>query len=204
MKNVCKKCFKVYSNLKSFVKHSSRCGQTIVKCKICHVKFKSTKSLKRHNKKKHNRAPQFECDKCEMKFRTEAKLISHTKIHTSVKCNDCFKSFPTRGALKVHRFRLHGNKVPSEAKKVAKKVWSCPVCQHTTSSDRGMRYHVQLHSTVEEAHDSGESKDESQSGPEGNDPVDAEEVFLASIGEQGELFGSGVILQGPVGDEIVI
>ena len=67
-----------------------------------------------------------------------------------------------------------------------------------------MRYHVQLHSTVEEAHDSGESKDESQSGPEGNDPVDAEEVFLASIGEQGELLGSGVILQGPVGDEIVI
>ena len=35
----------------------------------------------------------------------------------------------------------------------SKKVWSCPVCPHKLESDRGLRYHVQLHKEIEDGGD---------------------------------------------------
>ena len=140
----CKKCDKKFINLKSCMKHEAKCGQIIFKCNTCKTRFKNWRYLKIHFKTLH-KEQMFSCDNpgCETKFHTQAKLKSHMKKHQICKCKTCHKSFKNKKVLKSHNYKKHHSK-----KHPKKKVWTCIVCQHTVKSERGHRYHMQLHKNM--------------------------------------------------------
>ena len=140
----CKKCDKKFINLKSCIKHESKCGQTVFECNTCETKFKNLKYCKIHFKTLHKQ-PMFSCDNpgCETKFHTKAKLNSHMKKHQTCKCKTCHKSFKNQKVLKSHKFKKHNIK-----KSQTKKEWKCTLCPKTLKTDRGLRYHTQLHNMI--------------------------------------------------------
>ena len=133
----CSKCGKIFVNLKSCVKHERKCGSVCFMCNICQGTFKSVRYLKVHIKKIHDKVSEFDCDQCDSKFRTLAKLSSHKKDHNVV-CDQCTKPFKNRDSLKSHIRKSH-------IKPKGKKTWYCYRCPRTFNSGRGLRYHAMVH-----------------------------------------------------------
>ena len=140
----CKNCDQKFINIKSWMKHEAKCGHTIFKCSTCETRFKNLRYLKIHVKTIH-KEPMFSCDNpgCETKFHTKAKLKSHMKKHQTCKCKTCHKSFKNQKVLKSHKFKKHNIK-----KSQIKKEWKCTLCPKTLKTDRGLRYHTQLHNMI--------------------------------------------------------
>ena len=156
----CRNCPRKFVNLKALINHEQQCGLSCVVCNICKTEFKCVTYLKKHVKKIHSKEPPFKCTQCKIKFRTETKLVSHMKDH-NVGCQECGKPFKNRDSLRSHIRKSHRNIK-------TKKIWCCPICPLKLKSDRGMRYHVQLHkdremakkkSPVEEAIAESENED---------------------------------------------
>jgi len=173
----CKKCKKKFVNMKCFMKHTASCGNFLYSCLICQKVFKSVRYLKIHVKKVH-KEPRHSCQLCDLKFQTAAKLQSHIKTHAAAKCSVCEKSFKNAGSLRAHKHKVHSK--PDSRRK----EWSCTFCTKTLTSERGMRYHITLHKTVNDGEVSVVRKP-SQEYAVGEDEVSAREtvevVDLSSI-----------------------
>ena len=158
----CKKCGQKFFNMKSHKKHEVKCEITVYKCSICETKFKSRRYLKVHVKKIH-KEPKLSCNHigCDERFQTKFKLKVHARIHnedTKNTCDVCGTEFKNKNTLKVHVAKKHNKKAKD------KKVWSCRVCPRTFKSDRGLRFHKQLHEDLEKqvSQDAFENSDEQE------------------------------------------
>ena len=171
----CGKCSRDYKNLKSCIKHEKKCGLTAVVCNKCQVNFKTIRYLKRHIRDLH-KEPEYMCDceGCDMRFSTKFKLKIHIKNHNA-SCDQCGKTFKNTNSLKTHRMKSHTNKTRSR-----KKSWICSVCPHEVKSERGLRYHMQLHKEWGEEADDIEEVKESDEVMEAR-PEHSEEIGNVDI-----------------------
>ena len=188
----CGKCRRDFKNLKSCIKHEKQCGLTTVVCNKCQVKFKTIRYLKRHIRDIH-KEPEYVCDceGCDMRFSTKFKLKTHIKNHNA-SCDQCGKTFKNTNSLKTHRMKSHTNKTRS-----SKKSWICSVCQHKVKSERGLRYHMQLHKELGEEADGidevKESAEVMEARPEyseeiGNVDIDQENSSIYFFDEKANVY----------------
>ena len=101
--------------------------------------MKCLKNLKDRVKSLHFSDPKFICESCQLRFRSRAKLVSHMKIHSEVKCPVCEKIYKSRNVLKVHKYKAHNESAKQEKK------WICLVCCKVFKNDRSFRFHKALH-----------------------------------------------------------
>ena len=142
----CKKCDRKFIGLKSHHKHEVKCAKTIFKCNVCQQTLKNLRYLKVHVKNIHKKS-NYKCDipGCDENFRTAFKLKVHKRTHQEgyTRCSICDKTFKNRSTMKVHKLQVHKlNKCKDN------KTWSCKLCPKTFKSDRGLRYHIELHESL--------------------------------------------------------
>jgi len=76
-------------------------------CTDCQKEFNSGRKLYRHRLQHTNN---FKCDQCEKSFPTNGALRLHKNIHLDEKpfnCDECDKGFAQAGNLKTHKLRYH-------------------------------------------------------------------------------------------------
>ena len=102
-----------------------------VKCDICQKPLNSKAELSAHRKTHLNpsqRTDLFKCNFCEETFETGTKLSKHEfKVHqrAKFKCEKCDKLFLTEKFYKIH----------VEKQNCTKLLFSCKICQSTSTSD---------------------------------------------------------------------
>ena len=73
--------------------------------------------VKKHVEKTHTKQTNYECEKCEGKYKTERELHEHlSKMHNSgntYNCENCEINFKTEYGLKIHTEKFHENKEDS-------------------------------------------------------------------------------------------
>ncbi|KAG6462422.1 hypothetical protein O3G_MSEX013245 [Manduca sexta] len=127
-------------------------------CKVCHLVFKSNKTLHMHQKRKHKafrKSFKHICDYCGMSYETKNSLVAHIKRkhgpdapaddtdeHT---CDICALVFKGAARLRMHMRRKHG--AFADAFK-----YVCSECGLTYDKHRSLVVHIQRkHSGVQPA-----------------------------------------------------
>ena len=166
--------------------------------------MKSLKNLKEHVKSLHFSEPKFTCESCQLRFRSRAKLTSHMKIHSEVKCPVCEKIFKSKNVLKVHKYKAHNESGKQE------KEWTCPVCFKVYTNDRSFRFHKALHvkAATEDADKEDTVREEDDAAMEEVEEVlpddtakGENEAVLLDLGSI--MIESGIIIDGPVENIII-
>ena len=132
----CKDCNQVFKSRSTLRDHEirkhGRKGQ-IMKCNWvgCIKDFTNPALLKLHIRTHTNERP-FECQFCDLKFKSKFHMENHAKRHTKAEgqylCLVCAEGFQDCDDLKIHHLTSHG---PSETEKPNKyAVWyACEICQ---------------------------------------------------------------------------
>ncbi|CAH0722895.1 unnamed protein product, partial [Brenthis ino] len=105
----------------------------MLKCCYCSKQFKYESEKKRHEI---SHIPQFECKVCSKKFSFLSALKRHLKQHertSSVKCNDCGRTFLDDILLKRHMTYAH------------KGTYICSKCDAKFNSDLALISHLKTH-----------------------------------------------------------
>ncbi|XP_028166835.1 zinc finger protein 569-like [Ostrinia furnacalis] len=118
-------------------------------CKVCHLVFKSTKTLRMHQKRKHKvyrRSFKHICDYCGMSYETKNSLIAHIRRKHGPDstpedkeertCEICALVFKGMARLRMHMQRKHGSFVESFKHE-------CSECGLTYDKYRSLMVHFQ-------------------------------------------------------------
>lgn len=121
----------------------------IHKCKVCHLVFKSNKTLHMHQKRKHKifrKSFKHICDYCTMSYETKNSLIAHMKRKhgpdssqndtAELTCEICALVFKGSARLRLHMRRKHGS-----YKESFQHV--CDECGLTYDKHRSLIVHIQ-------------------------------------------------------------
>lgn len=141
----CKKCGKFFRFNYSLKEHMRIHGwRKPLKCEQCPKTFTLMRSLTAHINTRHlNLVNTAKCDVCGKVLASERSLRFHMTIHTGEKphsCNDCQKSFPTRGELNKH-IRIH-----------QAKPYACGTCEKAFVRRWALELHVKALHTSERPH----------------------------------------------------
>ncbi|XP_047224676.1 oocyte zinc finger protein XlCOF6 [Girardinichthys multiradiatus] len=116
---------------------SKRTGLT---CSLCHRKFSSKLTLKRHLGV-HGAEKPFTCPHCPYSSRLKASLMQHLRTHTGEKpfrCSECPYASIDRSSLLRHS-RTHSQEKP----------YSCPLCNYSSIQKKSLDLHARRHHTGE-------------------------------------------------------
>jgi len=110
-------------------------------CDICNLNFKTSVDLKNH-KRVHNK--KFECQICKKLFPTKVNLNQHNKYHhenpNSFECEICGKKFNERYYLRKHQ-KVHDKNRPKRLK--------CQCCEYTTDGIKEYKNHQKYHEKLD-------------------------------------------------------
>ncbi|XP_061727256.1 protein suppressor of hairy wing-like [Cydia pomonella] len=123
-------------------------------CKICHRKYKTVKSLRRHEKThqknvepavKEQKEPEIPCPQCPKKLNTQTSLYwhverNHTNNEKTNTCQVCGKELADQALLKRHLETVHSLESAT-----------CSICNKTFKSVTNMQRHIAVTHPPEEA-----------------------------------------------------
>lgn len=138
----CTNCSKKFPNEFVMKKHlGSRTCVVLVKCRICHAKFKSVERLLEHKESNCDTERVFACNVCGRSYALKQHLEKHQnpvcRSFTSKKCEICNKKFDSRLSLKTH-MSVHGlGSQPS--------TYLCEICGALFESKMKFKYHKETH-----------------------------------------------------------
>lgn len=141
----CKKCGKLFRFNYSLKEHMQiHVFRKPLKCEQCPKTFTLMRSLTAHVNTRHlNLVNSVTCEICGKILASERGLRFHRTMHTGEKphsCNDCQKSFPTRGELNKH-MRIH-----------QAKPYACATCEKAFVRRWALELHVKALHTTERPH----------------------------------------------------
>ncbi|KAL6103659.1 uncharacterized protein ACO6RY_13563 [Pungitius sinensis] len=117
-----------------------RSNETGFCCSICHRKFSSKLTLRRHLGTHEGEKP-FSCPHCSYSSRLKASLQQHLRTHTGEKpyrCTECSYASIDRSSLLRHR-RTHSQEKP----------YSCQHCDYSSIQKKSLDLHARRHHTGE-------------------------------------------------------
>ena len=170
---VCDICKKQFKSLKLYGLHISKCEKDLL-CFKCKKIFLNKRTLRQHLLQIHLDTKK--CDVCGESFSTEKKLAKHkSKVHstTEIKCEGCNGVFKNKKSLGVHKAKKvcpamasEGTAESGNSKKHKKgkhqsaerKTYQCEQCPKTYKSDRGLRYHKNIHRLLRKQMDEQDGK----------------------------------------------
>ncbi|KAK7080876.1 hypothetical protein SK128_024478 [Halocaridina rubra] len=149
--SMCPKKFLFPSYLKLHFANAHSQSSPKFKCQECGFCAVTESYLKSHMTRMHSNTnkKKYVCQVCNKHFRSNARLVEHTRIHTGERpfaCPVCYKTFYSQSNLYSHERTVHGrlnnygSKDPSHTQKsnstsVMKKIFSsCYQCQHCSST----------------------------------------------------------------------
>ena len=117
----CEFCEMLFNNPTRLKDHEKIIHQGIVyRCKQCGKKFQRENTFRYHLDHFHNNERLFQCDVCQLSFKSQNGLQLHVQIHSNesrqmnqYECDICAKRFYTIPNLRSH-FRIHSSKVPCD------------------------------------------------------------------------------------------
>lgn len=119
----CQRQFILRSQLSSHMRmHTGETKPRIYNCTKCDKRWPTKSDLKTHMRS-HNPQPErpFKCDQCSKSFLTRGHLISHGLVHSGEKpfaCEFCDKTYQSIGNLNNHMIRRHINEVEYKLKEI--------------------------------------------------------------------------------------
>ncbi|XP_059608030.1 uncharacterized protein LOC132255876 [Phlebotomus argentipes] len=149
---ICEKAFptaRLLKNHGTLANHHTSDKKT-VSCPQCQKTFGSNTHLATHMQK-HSKDWHFPCPLCGKRFRKPTYLRIHLKRHSSdrhmFECEKCDKKYTTNARLIDHVQRKHlGMKTPE----IAKKSYTCEICGKVSYTGFVHRQHVTSHSGIRE------------------------------------------------------
>ncbi|XP_068215374.1 zinc finger protein 665-like [Palaemon carinicauda] len=159
--SMCPKKFLFPSYLKlHFANAHSQCTPQY-KCQECGFCAVTESYLKSHMTRMHSGSEKrkYTCQVCRKNFRSNARLVEHTRIHTGERpfaCPVCFKTFYSQSNLYAHERTVHGrlnnygskdmieeNENPPVMKKVFSSCYQCQSCSETFSNKKKLKAHME-------------------------------------------------------------
>ncbi|EDS31166.1 zinc finger protein 667 [Culex quinquefasciatus] len=106
-----------------------------LKCEPCSESFEGFLEFKRHTRKTHNRAVEFNC--CGKELSRRGDILNHIAVHTNSKfeCDICGKKFSRFYCLQAHQ-QLHGS---------SDKPFKCGQCDRSFSKKNFLVTHQKMH-----------------------------------------------------------
>ena len=106
-------------------------------CPICQKVFKTKHLLSRHLSVVHTEDRPYNCDTCDLKFKSMTNLKAHQVMHTGEKkfsCKICEKLFSYKTSL-LHHMKMHDNVKP----------FGCPHCKKRFTQNGNLQEHIRIH-----------------------------------------------------------
>ncbi|KAF9416869.1 hypothetical protein HW555_005872 [Spodoptera exigua] len=108
------------------------------KCELCIVAFDHELTLQSHNEGRHKKVKNgFECNVCKSTLSTKFSYKEHVQRHyRRLECMVCHKRYNHMSSAIQHYTEQHSTDDT---------LYSCRMCEYTTSSNRAYRYHMDKH-----------------------------------------------------------
>lgn len=155
---LCTKKFVFHSQLKNHSENAHNEGAPQYKCKDCSFCARSISYLKSHQNRMHKRPHKiYSCAVCKKDFRSNARLVEHTRIHTGERpfsCPICSKTFYSQSNLYAHERSLHGRltnyglkdtDIKPDTALVRRKIsscYQCHLCDSMYPTLKKLNYHL--------------------------------------------------------------
>ncbi|ESN95789.1 hypothetical protein HELRODRAFT_114581 [Helobdella robusta] len=137
---MCDKCSLVCADRNVLTIHM-RChtNEKPFKCPHCHKSFSQKGNLKVHTLNSKTSALNYECSKCDLKFKSESKLSSHLAVHDGIplrlfSCLVCQKGFTHKGTMNNHVRFVH----------LSERPFTCDVCNKGFCNVSHLKRHTKL------------------------------------------------------------
>ncbi|XP_066956539.1 zinc finger protein 3 homolog [Macrobrachium rosenbergii] len=159
--SMCPKKFLFPSYLKLHFANAHSQSTPQFKCQECGFCAVTESYLKSHMTRMHSGSDKrkYTCQVCHKNFRSNARLVEHTRIHTGERpfsCPVCFKTFYSQSNLYAHERTVHGrldnygskdmieeNENPPVMKKVFSSCYQCQSCSETFSNKKKLKAHME-------------------------------------------------------------
>lgn len=128
--DICGKKFNMKEKVRLHLKHHA----SLIKCNLCGKHLRAI-NLGHHMKYVHTNERNFQCQLCNLSFKTRECVKSHMRTHEkNYQCGFCGKKFPSQYILNEHKV-LHRN--PDEL--------TCKTCKKTFAQKYCLKAHMKLH-----------------------------------------------------------
>ncbi|XP_071792029.1 uncharacterized protein [Asterias amurensis] len=118
---ICDVCQKAFRQKIHLIAHmTTHTGEKLLKCPFCELTFATHSTLRQHRYSHETTDQEFECEKCERKFKNQRILQKHVKTHSwkrDYQCSSCNKGFFTRYHAKRHYQNCKGPREERDKKR---------------------------------------------------------------------------------------
>ena len=158
--SMCPKKFLFPSYLKLHFANAHSKNTPQFKCQECGFCAVTESYLKSHMTRMHSSLEKrkYVCQVCHKNFRSNARLVEHTRIHTGERpfaCPVCRKTFYSQSNLYAHERTVHGRlsnygskesieeRSPPVMKKVFSSCYQCQSCSETFNNKKKLKAHME-------------------------------------------------------------